>query len=53
MEKIGKLTIPATILVMLIFTNFAVDGWHWGHSVIGAIVLGIAIAVLRARDGFL
>jgi hypothetical protein len=29
---------------MLIFANFVFDNWHWGYSVIGVVVLGIAIA---------
>jgi hypothetical protein len=38
---------------MLVLAPIAVEGWRWEYSVIGVIVLGIAIAAWRARDSFL
>lgn len=50
MEKIGGLSIAGTAVFILILAPIAVEGWHWGYSVIGAAVLGIAIAAWHARN---
>ena len=54
MEKIGKLTIPRIIVLILILAPFVFNDWHWGYSVIGAIILGVAVVALHAiEDRFL